>query len=210
MSAPLKSEKGHRWFAAIWDRISAPQERRNGAKIRPKIMGETQGDVLEIGAGTGASFTYFPKDARVIAIEPDPYMIERAHKRLALLGTTNIQLRQAAAESLPFEDDSFDHVVASLVFCSVKDQPQAFAEVRRVLRPEGTFRFWEHIRNDDSRFWGTTQDLITPVWRWCGAGCHPNRRTKQAIEDAGFTIEWIETFRAAPGTPEIFGVARPQ
>ncbi|MCH8007930.1 MAG: class I SAM-dependent methyltransferase, partial [Chloroflexi bacterium] len=76
-------------------------------------------------------------------------------------------------------------------------------------RPNGTFRFWEHIRNDDSRFWGTVQDAITPVWRWFGAGCHPNRRTQQAIEDAGLRIEWVEQFRAAPGTPEIYGVARP-
>ncbi len=208
MSTP-KQEKGHRWFAAMWDRTGALSERANGPKIRPRIMGEAGGDVLEIGVGTGASFSYYPEDARVIAIEPDPYMIERAHKRLAETGNTNIQLRQAAAEELPFEDASFDHVVASLVFCSVKDQATAFAEVHRVLRPGGTFRFWEHIRNDDSRFWGTLQDAITPIWRWFGAGCHPNRRTQQAIEEAGFTVEWIEKFRAAPGTPEIYGVARP-
>ncbi|MCH8009821.1 MAG: class I SAM-dependent methyltransferase, partial [Chloroflexi bacterium] len=174
MTTPAK-EKGHRWFAALWDRTGAVSERAHGPKIRPRIMGEASGDVLEIGVGTGASFSYYPEDARVIAIEPDPYMIERAHKRLAELGNTNIQLRQAAAEELPFEDASFDHVVASLVFCSVRDQAVAFAEVRRVLRPNGTFRFWEHIRNDDSRFWGTVQDAITPVWRWFGAGCHPNR-----------------------------------
>ena len=208
MSTQTK-EKGHRWFAACWDHLSASNERTHGSKIRPRLMGEANGDVLEIGVGTGASFSYYPEDARVIAIEPDPYMIERAHKRLADDGNTNIQLRQAAAEELPFEDASFDHVVASLVFCSVKDQATAFAEVRRVLRPDGTFRFWEHIRNDDSRFWGTVQDAITPVWRWFGAGCHPNRRTQQAIEDAGLRIEWIEKFRAALGTPEIYGVARP-
>lgn len=200
---------GHRWFAAMWDHISAPMEKKDGRRIRPRIMGEARGDVLEIGAGTGASFTYFPDAARVMAIEPDPYMIERAHKRLAEMGNANIQLRQASAESLPFDDDSFDHVVASLVFCTVTDQAQAFSEVRRVLRSDGTYRFWEHIRNDESRVWGAVQDLITPVWRWCGAGCHPNRRTRQAIEDAGFTIEWAERFKGAPGTPEVYGVARP-
>jgi len=202
-------QHGHRWFAAMWDRIGAPMEKRDGTQIRPKIMGEARGDVLEVGAGTGASFAYFAEDAQVIAIEPDPYMIERAHKRLAEVGNVNIQLRQAAAEDLPFENGSFDHVVASLVFCSVSDQAKSFSEIRRVLRPNGTFRFWEHVRNDESRFWGTAQDLVTPVWRWCGAGCYPNRRTRQAIEDAGFDIEWIETFRAASGTPEIYGVARP-
>ena len=208
MSTPTKKQ-GHRWFAALWDRLSASNERSHGRKIRPRIMGETSGDVLEIGVGTGASFSYYPAGARVIAIEPDPYMIERAHKRLAEEGNSNIQLRQAAAEELPFDDAAFDHVVASLVFCSVRDQATAFAEVRRVLRPGGTFRFWEHIRNDDSRFWGTLQDAITPVWRWVGAGCHPNRRTQQAIEDAGLRIEWVEKFWGALGTPEIYGVARP-
>ena len=208
MSTQTK-EKGHRWFAALWDRQSASNDRTHGLKIRPRIMGEASGDVLEIGVGTGASFSYYPEDARVIAIEPDPYMIERAHKRLAADGNINIQLRQAVAEALPFGDASFDHVVASLVFCSVRDQATAFAEVRRVLRPGGTFRFWEHIRNDDSCFWGTFQDAITPIWRWCAAGCHPNRRTRQAIEDAGLRIEWVEKVRGTLGTPEIYGVARP-
>lgn len=202
------TEQGHRWFAAMWDRLSGPGERRFGKKIRPRIMGEVQGRVLEIGVGTGTSFAYYSPEAHVIGTEPDRYMLERAEKRLGTLGLTNIELRQAPAEQLPFDNGSFDHVVSSLVFCTVRDQARALAEARRVLKPEGTFRFWEHVRNDESRFWGTVQDVITPVWRWFGAGCHPNRRTQQAIEDAGFNVEWLETIRAAPGTPEIYGVAR--
>ena len=204
-----QQEKGHRWFAAVWDRLSATNERRFGKKIRPRIMEEMAGRVLEVGAGTGASFSYYPDDAQVVATEPDPHMLKRAEKRLAEMNRPNIELRQAPAESLPFDDASFDHVLSTLVFCSVRDQSKALAEARRVLKPGGTFRFWEHIRNDDSRFWGTVQDAITPVWRWFGAGCHPNRRTQQAIEDAGLRIEWIAKFRAALGTPEIYGVARP-
>lgn len=206
MSAP---KQGHRLFAGWYDRLNAGSERRLGPRIRPRIAGEAHGRVLEIGAGTGANFSYYPADAQVVATEPDPYMVERAEKKLAGLGLTNIELRAAGAEALPFDAASFDHVVATLVLCTVPDQTRALAEVRRVLKPEGTFRFLEHIRNDDSRVWGTVQDAILPIWRWVGAGCHPNRSTKRAIEDARFRFEWLESIRIAPGTPAIYGVARP-
>ena len=204
-----QEEQGHRWFAAMYDRLTSPGERRVFNKVRPRIMGEVDGRVLEIGAGTGASFEYYPADAEVVGTEPDPYMLARAEKRLGELGLTNIELRQGPAEELPFENASFDHVVSSLVLCTVRDLPRTLAEARRVLKPEGTFRFMEHVRNDESRFWGTVQDLITPAWRWFAAGCNPNRHTQQAIEDAGFRIEWLEQSRIAPGTPAIYGVARP-
>lgn len=202
-------QEGHRWFAAMYDRITGPGERRFGDRVRGRIVGQVQGRVLEIGAGTGANFSYYPADAQVVATEPDPHMLERAKKKLAELSTSNIELRQAGAQSLPFDDASFDHVVATLVFCTVPDAARGLAEARRVLKPGGTFRFWEHVRNEESRLWCTVQDVITPVWSWLGAGCHPNRRTKQAIEGAGFRIEWLEQIRMAPGTPAIYGVARP-
>lgn len=204
-----QQEEGHRWFAAIYDRFTGVGERRLGKKIRPRIMGEVQGRVLEIGVGTGTSFAYYPAEAQVVGTEPDPHMLKRARRHLEEQGLAKIELHQVPAEELPFEDASFDHVVAALVLCTVSDLPRALAEARRVLKPEGTFRFWEHVRNDESRFWGTVQDLIAPVWRWFNAGCYPNRRTQQAIEQAGFRIEWLERVHTAPGTPAIYGVARP-
>ena len=98
--------------------------------------------------------------------------------------------------------------MSSLVLCSVRAQPRALAEVRRVLKPEGTFRFMEHIRNDESRLSGTMQDLIMPVWRWVFAGCHPNRRTVRAIEEAGFRIEERELIKLPFGSRVVVGVAR--
>jgi len=190
--------------------MSAPGERRFGRQIRERLLGGLHGCVLETGAGTGHSFPYYRPEARVVATEPDPHMLRRAERRLAELGLSNIEVRRADAQSLPFDDASFDHVVTTLVLCTVRDVPRALAEARRVLKPDGSFLFWEHVRNDNSRVWGTVQDVIAPVWRWCGAGCNPNRRTQQAIEDAGFAIEWMEERRIAPGTPAIYGVARPQ
>jgi ubiquinone/menaquinone biosynthesis C-methylase UbiE len=172
-------------------------------------MGEIIGRVLEIGVGTGASLPYYPSGAQVVGTEPDPYMIERARRRLGKLGRQSIELRQASAEQLPFDTGSFDHVVSSLVLCTVRNPQRALAEARRVLKTDGTFRFIEHVRNDNSAVWGTLQDAITPLWRWFAAGCHPNRRTREAIEAAGFRIEWVETISIAPGTPGIYGVARP-
>ncbi|MFQ5878917.1 MAG: class I SAM-dependent methyltransferase [Dehalococcoidia bacterium] len=208
MKAP-PSRKGHRWFAAMYDWCGGFNERRVFHKIRSRIVGEVKGRVLEIGVGTGANFPYYAAGAQIVATEPDPYMLERARRRLQKLGLPNVELHQAPAEEIPFGDASFDHVLSSLVLCTVRDLPRALAEARRVLRPEGTFRFMEHVRNDDSLLWGKAQDLITPAWRWFGAGCHLNRRTRQAIEEAGFRIEWLEQVRIAPGTPAIYGVARP-
>lgn len=207
MSA-YRGEMGRRWFAAVYDHITHPNERAF-RKVRPRIMGEVHGCVLEVGVGTGASFAYYPAEARVMGTEPDPYMLERARRRQEQMGAGHIELHQALAEALPFEDDSFDHVVCSLVLCTVRDLGRSLEEVRRVLKPDGTLRFLEHVRNDQSRFWGVTQDLVAPVWSWFNGGCHSNRRTQQAIEDAGFGIRWLERMHVGPGTWAIYGVARP-
>lgn len=199
--------QGHRWFASLYDRMTGPAERRLLGKLRARILEDLQGRVLEIGIGTGASLPYYPSSVELVGIEPDPYMMRRAEKRRAALARQHIELRLASAERLPFADASFDHVVGVLVLCTVPDQSLALAEVRRVLKPGGTVRFIEHVRNDESRVWGTVQDVITPVWRWCGAGCHPNRRTEHAIREAGFHIDEVERVPLAPGTYAIVGRA---
>jgi len=200
---------GHKWFAAIYDRMN----RLDGtekflAKHRPYVAGEAEGTVLEVGAGTGANFPYFKKDAKVTAIEPDPYMFERAKKRLAELGLEHIKLVQHPAEQLPFDDSSFDHVVSSMVFCSVRDPQRALAEVKRVLKSGGSFRFIEHVRSQNA-FGSRLQDFVQPVWTWFGAGCHPNRRTLQSIEQAGLQVEEVQRLRHSM-VPVVVGVARPK
>jgi ubiquinone/menaquinone biosynthesis C-methylase UbiE len=191
----------------MYDRMTGPSERRLFANQRPRLLGDLSGRVLEIGVGTGASLPYYPATAEVVGTEPDPYMLQRARRRLAGLERSNIELRRAPAEDLPFEPGSFDHAVSTLVLCTVRDPERALAELRRVLKPAGSLRFMEHVRNDRSRPWGAVQDVIAPAWRWLGAGCNPNRRTQQAIEGAGFRIEAIEEVHMAPGTYAIVGRA---
>lgn len=206
-----KRLKSNRLFAAFWDWMSA-HEPKKSLEMRKEIVGGASGRVLEIGCGTGASFAHYPAGVEVVATEPDKYMIERARKHLRELGRTDIELRRAAAQELPFEDASFDTVVSCLVFCHVGNgAPVALAEIKRLLKPDGSFRFMEHVRNDESRLGGSVQDLVNPVWkRLLGAGCNCNRRTRQAIEDAGFQIESLKRQPTLPPTsPVIYGVARP-
>src|SRR5207247_1635757 len=94
---------------------------------------------------------------------------------------------------------------ATLVFCSVHDPMQALTEVRRVLKPTGTFHFIEHVRADGLS--GRVQDILTPIQRRLGAGCHLNRRTAEYIEAAGLAIVELEQ-RGLPLIPLIIGVAR--
>jgi len=193
--------EGHKWFAALYDRMLAPEERRFLGKIREEMLHDLSRRVLEIGAGTGANFQYYTNGAHVVATEPDPYMLKRAEQKLKDLDTP-IELRQAAAEELPFEDSSFDTVVATLVMCSVGDPKKAFSEIRRVLKPGGEYRFYEHVRYENA-FAAFSQDIVTPVWRWFGAGCHPNRDTERSIREAGFEITRLERTKPLPPVPPM-------
>jgi len=205
MTQATSPDSGHRWFAAIYDNMMRLTERRVGP-LRRRLLADLKGDVLEIGAGTGANIAHYGPDARVIALEPDPYMLRRAQRRLAESHAPNVELRQAPAESLPFPDASFDAVVSTLVLCTVRDLPAALAEIRRVLRPGGQFIYVEHVRGDGAL--GRAHDVIQPVWGYCSAGCNVNRRTEEALVAAGFELADIRHVKMAPWMPAIYGVAR--
>ncbi len=125
-----------------------------------------------------------------------------------------IRLLAGVADELPLEDESADAVVASLVLCTVPDQSRAFAEIRRVLRPEGELRFYEHVvpRCQPKRVLFQVIDRCG-IWPAIAGGCHAARDTTEAIMQAGFEIEEIERFgfsahRFQPLVPHILGTAR--
>jgi ubiquinone/menaquinone biosynthesis C-methylase UbiE len=199
-------QAGHRWFAATYDLCTRQLERRVLGELRPFVVGEARGRVLEIGAGTGASFPYYDRGAveKLVVTEPDPFMLRRARKRVAELGL-EVELHSDPAEALHFADASFDTAITTLVLCTVRDPDRSLAEIKRVLRPGGDLRFIEHVRAEG---WvGALQDRIVPLWRWLGAGCHPNRRTLDSIA-ASFTIERLERRLVLGSVPIIAGVAR--
>ena len=201
--------KGHRWFAATYDILTRWSERKLLSQLRAGTAAEATGTVLEVGAGTGANLPYYKRDrvGKIVATEPDPYMLRRAERRARELGVS-VEFHRCSAEALPFGEASFDTVVATLVFCSVDDPARALAEVKRVLKPGGAFRFIEHVRAEGGSG-GRLQDILTPVWKRIGAGCHLNRRTAASIEAAGFEIVGLE-HRQTPLMPIIFGWARPR
>jgi ubiquinone/menaquinone biosynthesis C-methylase UbiE len=201
------SNRGHRWFAAVYDRITASAERGPVGRARRELLSTLHGDVIEIGAGTGANFPHYPPGLRVTALEPDPHMLKRARTRLDALGRTDIDLRSAPAEILPVPDASFDCAVSTLVLCTVTDPAASLAEIRRVLRPGGTLVFIEHVRG--TGFLGRFQDMIRPIWSWGGAGCQINRNTETSISAGGFDVAVSERTKAMPILPIIIGTATP-
>jgi ubiquinone/menaquinone biosynthesis C-methylase UbiE len=181
----------HPIFAALYDQISASAERRWMGERRRRLLAGARGAVLEIGGGTGANLAHYRNVDRVTIAEPDPFMRNRIGPKLDE-ARVPVEVSAAGAEALPYPDGSFDTVVSTLVLCTVPDQEAALAEVRRVLRPGGRLLFIEHVRAAGSA--ARWQDRLEPLWRRLLAGCHPNRDTVTAIEEAGFEIETFESF----------------
>ena len=164
---------------------------------RRKLVAPAEGHILEVGAGTGFNLQHYPADATDLTLTDGlDGMLSRARKRAAKLGRT-VTTTTAPVESLPFEDGTFDTVVASLLLCSVADQDEALAEIRRVLAPGGQYLFLEHVRSDDPAL-ARKQDSMEGVWRVICFGCHPNRETLPRIE-AAFEVEQ----GALPSGPRI-------
>jgi ubiquinone/menaquinone biosynthesis C-methylase UbiE len=193
--------------AAKYDRKNLASELGFRGRMRERLLAGLCGDVVELGAGTGANFAHYGPCARVTALEPDRQMLDLASSKLASATAASTTIHEGRAERLPFADRSFDAVVATFVLCSVGDLEAALREVMRVLRPDGQFRFMEHVRATGPQ--GAIQDLVAPAWAHFGAGCTPNRRAVQALQRAGFRIELIEK-RTSLGitSPIISGIAR--
>ena len=180
------TEPSHPVFARLYDPVMKPVERTVLAEHRRYLADEISGTVLDLGAGTGAMFPYFDEatadggDVTLFAMEPDSHMRRQAVERARDL-ELDIEIESAGAEALPFADDSFDVVIASLVFCTVPDFDAALSEVARVLKPGGEFRFLEHVRGE----WaiGVAHDVLAPAWHTVAGGCHLNRKTDEVFRD---------------------------
>jgi ubiquinone/menaquinone biosynthesis C-methylase UbiE len=199
-----------RLFAAGYDHAMAPVERRGMAARRGRLLAGLEGKVVELGAGTGANLAaYGPGVQELLLCEPD-----RAMARRLTRGLTDGRARvlPAAAEALPLADRAADAVVATLVLCTVADPDAALAEARRVLRPGGRLVFAEHVRAED-RGLARVQDLLAPVQRVVGRGCHPNRDTLGALARGGWEVRELERARldGAPAylAPLVAGWAVP-
>jgi ubiquinone/menaquinone biosynthesis C-methylase UbiE len=198
-----------RFFAVMYDRMSARMEEACMQAHRRALLADVRGDVLEIGGGTGANLPYYGDGIATLTLtEPSEPMIGRLQRRVDELGMTAKVLR-APAEDLPFADDSFDVVVSTLVLCGVGDQSLALHELRRVLRPGGRLVFVEHVRSDEP-----SVERLQDRMNWLNklvVKCDCNRRTLDSMLAAGFTTTQLEqgTLETAPpfARPLIWGVA---
>ena len=153
---------------------------------RERTLGPAQGQVLDLGTGTGESLPHYHRPLRVVGLDPQPAALQRAAEVVAGAGYPAALVR-ARAEALPFLSHSFDTVAGSLVFCSVGDPPAALAEVRRVLRPGGELRLVEHVRPAHGVM-RLVVDLATLAWRRISHECRLDRDTLGALRAAGFRI----------------------
>ncbi len=202
----------HPIFARCFDRLSTVLDRETGPQ-REELLAGLRGRILEVGAGNGINFRYYPEAVReVIAIEPEPYL--RAKARLAAArAPVPVRVCAGTASRLPLAAASIDAAVASLVLCTVPDVDAALAELRRVLKAGGELRLLEHVRAGGS-FKAMAQRLLdrTGLWPLLGGGCHCSRATVAAVEAAGFRIERLRTVEVGPRflltNPHVLAVAR--
>jgi len=172
---------------AIADWIGERAEEDLGPRRR-SVLASARGRVLEVGAGTGFNLAHYPDSVdELVVTEPGAGLLRRAEQRAARVGR-RAEFVETGAERLPFDDDSFDTVVSTLVLCTVPEPDRALAEIRRVLKPGGELLFIEHVRADDERL-ARWQDRLERPWRVVAMGCHPNRATLERIEAAGFEVE---------------------
>ncbi|MFC7139938.1 class I SAM-dependent methyltransferase [Halosimplex aquaticum] len=200
----------HPVFARLYDPVMGPAERTLLAAHRRYLVDGLSGSVLDLGAGTGAMFPYFAEladagvDVLPVAIEPDPHMRAQAVDRANEIGL-DVQIEEASAEELPFADDSFDAVVASLVFCTIPDVDAALSEVVRVLKSGGEFRFLEHVRGTGPT--GTVHDVLAPAWHVVAGGCHLNRETGEVFRSDD-RFELVDYSRVSSVPSSIVPVVR--
>jgi SAM-dependent methyltransferase len=188
--------------------------KRGENEFRRRALEGAAGRVVELGCAEGANFPLYPPTVdEVIAIEPEPRFRERA-KAAALDAPIPVRVEAGTADGLPLEDESVDAVLASLVLCTVPDQATALAEAKRVLRPGGELRFYEHVHAKEHPLRGFLEGAYRlRIWPLLGGGCNPTRDTLGAIRAAGFEIESCETIMFSPSMvipkiPHILGIAR--
>lgn len=193
-----------RGFSALYDRAFQATEDAGLRDMRRNLLSQARGRVLELGAGTGLNLELYPDSVQDLTLtEPDPHMTRQLRKKLAE-SPRQAEVIEAPAEKLPFDDDSFDTAVVTLVLCTVPDQAAALREIRRVLKPGGQFLFLEHVRSRNPGL-AKWQDRLEGPWRFFGDGCHCNRDTVSAISAAGFELGDVER----PELPKAPPIVKP-
>ena len=197
-------------FNAAFFRVMDPYIEWNLRSRKQRIFAGLPREVVEIGPGAGANLPYLPAGSTLVAIEPNQYM-HRSLQDAAHRHGVHLDLRERMAEQTGLPDDSVDTVISSLVLCSVQDPAAVLAEIRRILRPGGTFRFLEHVVAGAGTPTRAAQRILRRPWAWIFEGCSCERDLEQSIRAAGFASVTLDRYRVhtpfLPFNTHIAGIA---
>ena len=183
--------------AAAYEWMTERNERNWRGQARRDLLKGLRGRVLEVGAGTGRNFQYYPSDVTLVATEPNPHMLKQAAPK-AKAAHIPIELRSAGAQDLPFDSDTFDGVVATLVFCTVPDQLKALTEVQRVAKGGAPLLMIEHV-HASTLAKRLLLNALNPMQRFIFDGCNVNRETGDAVKEAGYSVDEVRELRVEMG-----------
>ena len=201
-------------FARYLERREQRRPDQEARKLRLRVLADLHGSVLEVGSGDGRSFEHYPPSVdRLLAVEPDPTARATAAER-ARHAAIPIEIVGGTAEKLPAADGEFEAAVLMGILCSVHDPAAALHELRRVLKPGGELRFWEHVRSGNAAFRGLQRATDALFWTRALGGCETTRDTSAAIRAAGFELVRLErgfhssSLITITSAPYILGTAR--
>jgi ubiquinone/menaquinone biosynthesis C-methylase UbiE len=170
--------------------------------IRARVAASLDGEVLEVGFGSGLNVPHYPPAVtRVQAVDPATIGRKLAAKRVAA-SRVPVEYTDLDGQTLSLESGSVDHVLTTWTLCSIPDADRALSEIRRVLRPGGSFHFVEHGRSPNRKVAGW-QDRLTPIQRRVAGGCHLNRPIEQLVSNSGLELIQLENYYAKG--PRTFG-----
>jgi len=196
--------------AAVYDYAMRKVEKLCLADWRAELLTPLRGEILEIGSGTGINLQYYSPECRSITLsEPDSHMRCKLNKRVSNGHLSQVKILASHAEQLDLPDASLDHIVSTLVLCSVTCIETTLAKLQVLLRPGGSLVLLEHVRADEEGLL-RTQQRLEPAWKWCAGNCHLTRPTEQLLRQAGFDTKLQKVkMRGAPSfvRPMIKGVA---
>lgn len=174
----------------------------NLAKYRQEVLAGVEGEVLEIGFGTGLNLSYYPEHIhKILTVDANPGVQTLAQKRIQASSIT-VDHRVLNGENLPMADNTFDSVVSTWTLCSIANVEQALKEIYRVLKPGGRFFFIEHGLSNEPKV-QVWQNRLTPLQKIIADGCHFNRNIRQLVEKRFDTVSLEEFY--AEKTPKIAG-----
>lgn len=173
-------------IAKYYDLMESLMESSGGKRWRKMLWSEVSGNtILEAGIGTGSNILYYPEGKKIYGIDFSPKMVEIAKDKAKRYGK-DVDIRVMDIENLEFNDNTFDAIVTSCVFCSVPDPIKGLKELKRVLKNDGKLFMLEHVRSKKLII-GTLMDILNPltVNTW---GANINRDTVKNLKIPGFKI----------------------